>query len=212
MTDFKPEKYRDQREVSDLRAEKRRIRREMEEVRKKMMPARREAASRIITERVLALPALQMARTVMAFVGMAGEPDTREILSAVLREGKQLLLPRCLDEKRMIALPVTDLNRLRPGRFGIPEPGLPDAYKESFIDETERPEPDLILIPCVAATEAGARLGHGAGYYDRFLEARKGFRVGLCFRACILDSLPEEETDRRLDLVIHDGGEWTHGI
>lgn len=99
----------------------------------------------------------------------------------------------------MAAVPVTNLQDLRPGRWGIPEPEMP-------AEGTEIPEPDLILVPCVAATERGTRLGHGGGYYDRFLAEHPGERAALCFRACLREELPAEETDLKMDRVIHEEG------
>ena len=97
----------------------------------------------------------------------------------------------------MVALPVKDLADVKPGTMGIPEP-------EMIADGTEIPEPDLILVPCVAAAPQGVRLGHGAGYYDRFLAEYRGKTVCLCFRAQLRADLPAEETDVPVDLVITD--------
>ena len=65
-------------------------------------------------------------------------------------------------------------------------------------------EPELILVPCVAAAPHGVRLGHGAGYYDRFLAEHTGTTVCLCFRALLRGDLPAEGTDIITDLVISD--------
>jgi 5-formyltetrahydrofolate cyclo-ligase len=68
---------------------------------------------------------------------------------------------------------------------------------------------DLVIVPGLAFTVDGKRLGHGRGYYDRFLyeyEERHGHRprtIGLALRAQLLDDLPMERWDRRLDLVLH---------
>ena len=67
---------------------------------------------------------------------------------------------------------------------------------------TEIPGPDLILVPCVTATPNGVRLGHGAGYYDRFLAEHSAKTVCLCFGALLRGDLPAEETDIPVDLVI----------
>ena len=159
--------------------------------------AYRREASREITDRVLSLPFWKQASTVMAYWSLPSEPDTRELMETALREGKTLLLPRCLDAARMAALPVRDLNGLTPGALGIPEPGPAE-------DGTAVPEPDLILVPCLAAAPHGVRLGHGAGYYDRFLAEHSGKTVCLCFRALLRGDLPAEETDIITDLVVTD--------
>ncbi len=179
------------------RAEKARIRQEARMISGQLTPEYRQEASRAITRQVLALPFWKEARTVMAYWSMPSEPDTRELMETALREGKTLLLPRCLDAARMAALPVRDPDGLQPGALGIPEPEIPD-------DGTEIPEPDLILVPCMAAAPHGVRLGHGAGYYDRFLAEHPGKAVCLCFRALLRADLPAEDTDVITDLVITD--------
>ena len=179
------------------RAEKQRIRQEIRMISKGLSPEYRQEASREITLKVLKLPSWKKAKTVMAFRSMPEEPDTQDLLETALREGKTLLLPRCLDGQRMAALPVKDLAELRPGRLGIQEPPMPE-------EGMDLPEPDLILVPCMAAAPNGIRLGHGAGYYDRFLSEHPAQTVCLCFRALLRSDLPAEETDIPVDFVISD--------
>ena len=181
-----------------VRTEKQRIRQEIRMISKGLSPEYRQEASREITRKVLSLPSWEKAKTVMAFRSMPEEPDTQVLLETALREGKILLLPRCLDAGKMAAVPVKDLGELRPGRLGIQEPPLPE-------EGTAVPEPDLILVPCMAASPNGIRLGHGAGYYDRFLAVHHACTVCLCFRALLRGDLPAEETDIPIDFVISDG-------
>ena len=177
--------------------EKQRIRAEIRRIAQSLDRDYYAGASRRIAAQVLALPSWRRAKTVMAYVSMPEEPDTRELLEAVLREGRTLLLPRCVDNARMEALPVEDLSALVPGLFGIPEPAPAEGAERV-------PEPDLILVPCVAASPGGARLGHGAAYYDRFLAGHPGERVCLCFRPFLRSDLPTEATDIPMDRVITD--------
>ena len=179
------------------KAEKQRIRQETKLVSERLTPEYRREASREITSQVLSLPLWRQAETVMAYWSLPGEPDTRELMETALREGKTLLLPRCLDPVTMVALPVKDLSELRPGAMGIAEPPMTE-------DGADTPDPDLILVPCVTAAPHGVRLGHGAGYYDRFLAEHAGKTVCLCFRALLRADLPAEEKDIPVDLVISD--------
>ena len=149
-------------------------------------------ASRKITERVLALPEWDRAGTVMAYAAMEGEPDTRELITAAVQAGKRVLLPRCADGKRLEAVPFAGWERTERNAYGIPEPK----------GEATEEKPDVILIPCVAATAKGTRLGHGAGYYDRFLQNQKGYRVCLCFEEFLMEELPQEEWDIPMEAVI----------
>ena len=179
------------------RAEKQRIRKETKIISGTLTPEYRREASREIARRVMALPLWQQAGTVMAYWSLPEEPDTRELMEAALAAGKRLLLPRCLDRNTMTALPVQNLEEVEPGLMGIPAPKMPE--------QTEGiPAADLILVPCVAASPGGIRLGHGAGYYDRFLAKRKAETVCLCFRQLARDLVPAGPEDYRIGRVITD--------
>jgi 5-formyltetrahydrofolate cyclo-ligase len=65
---------------------------------------------------------------------------------------------------------------------------------------------DLVLVPGIAFTRAGARIGRGAGFFDRFLahRAARAIKIGIAFSFQIVESLPLERHDVRLDLVVSD--------
>ena len=157
-------------------------------------------ASRSIAEQVFALPAWRQAGTVMAYSALPTEPDTREIILRAAAEKKIVLLPRCLQAPRMLALPWRGDGEMEPGYLGIPEPRM-EAGAEL--------RPDLILIPCVAAARDGIRLGHGAGYYDRFLASRRCRTLCLCYEALLCDTIPTDGHDVRMDAVATEKGIWT---
>ena len=183
-------------EADRLRQEKLRLRREIRSA--AVLPGEyRRWASERITEQVLALESYRKAGTVMAFMSLPEEPDTREIIRDAAEAGKTVLLPRCISPEEMIALPFTGWEHLESGWLGIREPEMP-------AEGTEIPEPELILVPCVAASPDGKRLGHGAGYYDRFLAGRKAETVCLCFRRLAREDIPAGPQDIRMDRVITD--------
>ncbi len=66
--------------------------------------------------------------------------------------------------------------------------------------------PDVVIVPCVAFTRSGERLGQGGGWYDRFLaEVRDDcLTIGVGFAEQLVDELPTEAHDVRLDLVVTD--------
>ncbi len=66
--------------------------------------------------------------------------------------------------------------------------------------------PDLVLVPGLAFTPAGQRLGRGGGFYDRLLTGRAtgAYKLGICFASQLLQSIPTEEHDAVLDAVITD--------
>ena len=184
-------------EDRELRERKNRLRREIRETAAALTAEYRTEASRRITEQVLALESWRTARVVMAYASLPTEPDTRRIIQEAVREGKTVLLPRCVSPVSMTAFPFTGWENLEPGWLGISEPRVP-------VEETAVPEPDLILVPCVTASPDGRRLGHGAGYYDRFLENRSGKTVCLCFRKLMRKDIPTGSKDRLIGQVITD--------
>ena len=184
-------------EADSLQREKQRLRREIRTAASSLTEEYRAEASRRITAQVLALEVYRKARVVMVFVSLPEEPDTREIIRDAVRAGKTVLLPRCVDKKRMVALPFAGWESLVPGWMDIPEPREP-------AEGTEVPDPELILAPCVTVSPDGRRLGHGAGYYDRFLAGREAKTVCLCYRQLTREDVPTGPLDRRMDQVITD--------
>lgn len=138
-----------------------------------------------------ALPCWHSAKAVLAFAALPDEPDTHPVLVRALAEGKQLFLPRVTGKTTMEWVEIPDLALLTPGAFGIPEPhpGLPAAK----LPQTET----LALVPCLAASPDGVRLGRGGGYYDRFLAHYKGRRMLLCPTALLLPEIPCDPWDVR---------------
>ena len=66
--------------------------------------------------------------------------------------------------------------------------------------------PELILVPGLAFSHSGQRLGRGGGFYDRFLvgQGAKVFKLGVCFEFQLLESIPVEPHDAVMDVVITD--------
>ena len=159
----------------------------------------RAGADRAICAAVLASEQWQRAEGVFLFVSMWAEPDTRPLFEAAFRAGKRVYVPLCRPDGVMQAVRIESLAALRPGRYGIPEPpGEPGA--------AEPGELDLALVPCVSVTEDGARLGHGAGYYDRFLRLHGCETLCLCYAAMLADTLPMDGHDVRMDHVVTENG------
>ena len=134
--------------------------------------------------------AYRSAITVMAFASMPSEPDTDGLFARLARDGKVLVLPRIVDgaiEPALVGAGFTS------GSWGIREP-RGEAVNPTALD--------LIIVPGVAFTHSGGRLGHGRSYYDRFLPAASAFKVGACFTEQIVDELPIEPHDVILDAVL----------
>lgn len=139
---------------------------------------------------LFALPCWQQAGTVLAFAALPDEPDTAPMLQRALADGKQLLLPRVTGDGTMEWVDIPDLALLQRGAYGILEPpaDLPAVCP---------PEDALFLVPCLAVSRDGVRLGRGGGYYDRFLAHAKGKRLLVCPSALVWPELPVDTWDIR---------------
>lgn len=178
------------------KTEKKHLRKEMLAKRGKLPEEYRRTAGESIQEQVLSSPEYAAARSLFVYVSMPGEPPTERILRCALADGKEVYVPKCVG-KEMLAVRIRRLDSLHPGSYGIPEP-------EDSAETKTASELDLILVPCVSASEDGRRLGHGGGYYDRFLARERGSAVCLCFRRMLCEDIPVEETDVRIPRVITD--------
>ena len=185
--------------MSALTEEKRRLRREAAKRTAALPEGYLHRAGTAIAEQVAGLPAYRTARTVLAFAGTNREIDTRPLLERVLLDGRVLALPVCVGPGIMEARQVTDLAALRPGAYGILEP--PENAPRLAPAEI-----DLIAVPCAACDRAGHRLGHGGGYYDRYLASYTGSAVLLCPEALVMDAIPHEAHDRTVPTVVTESG------
>ena len=72
---------------------------------------------------------------------------------------------------------------------------------------------DVAVVPGVAFTAAGDRLGQGGGWYDRLLATMRcdALAVGVCFEEQLVESLPTEPHDRPVDIVVTDAGNASGG-
>ena len=180
----------------DLNAQKQAARRAARQQLAQISPQEFSAIGAAMWQTLQAQPAWQNAESVFCFVGALHEPDTMPILQETLSAGKQLLVPRIAGPGQMQLVPLQSLEQLQPGAFGILEPGqaLPAVPAGSGVQ--------LAVLPCLAAARSGARLGHGGGYYDRFLANYSGRRLILCPEALLAQSLPTGPLDEPAQAVL----------
>ena len=136
------------------------------------------------------------------FLPFQAEPDIRPLLEQWLSDGKSLFLPVFDAVTALYTLAqVQGLGDewLKPGRYGILEPreSLP-KLKPPFTHQV----PSLWLVPGLAFQATGARLGRGAGFYDRLLDGADGIRIGVAHDCQIVDEIPCDDHDARMDFLL----------
>ena len=152
------------------------------------LPARSEKALAALREN----EHFRSAKTVLLFHSLKDEVTTHDFLQEVAKT-KRVLLPVVRGEELFMAEFLVD-EHLQTGSFGIKEP------QKSFYDGAV----DVAVVPGVAFSAVGHRLGRGRGYYDRFLSQHVCYRIGLCFSFQCLAEIPYESHDVVMNEVICD--------
>lgn len=134
------------------------------------------------------------AATIALYCALPDEIPTEKIIER-WRDKKRILLPR-VGENFYMEFYEYDHSHMESGAYGIFEPQGERIVAESQID--------MIIVPGVAFTPSGARLGRGKGYYDRFLSRDKtrAYTIGICYKHQLVESLPVEPHDVMLNRVI----------
>lgn len=132
---------------------------------------------------------------ILIYVSKDIEVDTKRILCRAFTE-KRVFCPRCRkDSLEMDFFRVRDFSDLKCGMYGISEPvDMSEIFED--LDNS------LCVVPGLAYDIRGYRLGFGRGYYDRFLDGFKGTSVGLCYKNCVCEELPVNNTDIKVDKLI----------
>jgi 5-formyltetrahydrofolate cyclo-ligase len=174
------------------------LRREMRR-RLRTLDARAEK-SRAITEAVAAHPAFTRSDRVALFAPLPGEPNIEGLWE---KGARGFCCPRVVDGA-IEFVDVRILADLTPSAWNpaVREPSFTEAR---IIAPAEI---ELILVPGLAFTRDGHRLGRGGGFYDRFLARLPAstFKLGVCFDLQIVGSLPTEAHDQRVDAVVTECG------
>lgn len=158
----------------------------------------RRRKSDVIRRNLVRLAAFRKAKTVLCYVSLPYEVETRRLIEQMLDAGKRVVVPQ-VRKRRLLLSELRDADdELRPGAFGVLEPP-PEAHRPV------RPkELDLAVVPGVAFDRRGHRLGHGGGYFDRLLARvpRGTPTVGVCFSFQLVDRLPTGPHDRPVHRVL----------
>lgn len=183
--------------LKTIKEGKRSLRKKMRDCLRELGSTRRETASRLILQNLQSYKRFRDCRVLCAFAPMPTEPDLNPLLFSPRRKF-DLILPRVCGD-RLLCFKVSGPDDLAPGILGINEPG-------EHCQAADPSEADLILVPGLAFAADGRRLGRGKGYYDRFLSGIKGYRLAIAFDIQIVQNVPCEAHDLRVDAVLTESG------
>lgn len=125
------------------------------------------------------------------------EVDTYQIIRKAWEEGKQVVIPKCYPkEKRLSFRTLKEFSQLESVFFGLFEPIV------ELTTEIEPASIDLLIVPGLAYTRDGYRLGFGGGYYDRYLTNYTGETLSLAFNQQIIPQFDVEKHDLPVSKII----------
>ena len=166
----------------------------------KNSPQDAQDLANMIAHRFLSLPETKSMTKVAAYANVGGEPPT-DVIRRELRKTKcEVWLPLAETTGELRWLPDNG-DELTPGPMGIPTPR--GEFVKGGLEQV-----DAVLVPALAVTRGGVRLGRGAGYYDRALAGLARFgeggpmRIALVYDDEIFDALPAEMHDERVDAIV----------
>jgi len=181
--------------AENIKEVKRTMRKEIIFKRRQLTASYVGEADLIIANHTMALPEFKSAETIFCFVSMKEEIDTFPILNRILEDGKNLVVPRCISPGIMSAFHIEGLHQLSVSGYGILEP-------DKSLRIADPKEIDFAIIPCLSCDINGRRLGHGGGYYDRYL-SNADFRTAvICREKLMSKEIPLEAWDQTMDIVI----------
>jgi 5-formyltetrahydrofolate cyclo-ligase len=173
--------------------------------RRALAPEARARAALAVAQLIAATHWLAPGKRIGVYASMPQEIGTAPLIALARKRGCEVYLPRIVSQRagRMQFVPFAAKGRFHA--FGMHEPWSTEFFPARFLD--------TIFVPCVALDRRGARLGHGAGFYDRALAFRRhrthwrGPRlVGLAYSFQVVPEVPVASTDVFMDVLATEKG------
>lgn len=177
------------------------LRKEMIAKRQSLSQEEWEEKSSLILGHILSSSEFKSARTIHCFISMNDrfEVDTHRLINEMLAVGKEVIVPITDFKSGTLShSKLESFSDLKPNKWGVLEPDQKKAVKTDEID--------LVLVPLLAADKFGNRLGYGKGFYDRFLAETNALAFGLVFSDFILENIPTDSFDKKLNGLISEKG------
>lgn len=190
--------------MTTVRAAKAELRKVIRNALSAMSPEQKQRETESLVKKFLDSPEYQNSRIISVYISTPEEVNTWDIVQDIFRTGRKCFVPR-FDGTSMCMLKVhslEDYSALPANKWNIRQPENWENREEGISARM-----DLIVVPGLAFTMAGARLGKGKGYYDTYitkcLEAGlKPHLVSLSFSCQLCESIPVTDRDKNVDRII----------
>lgn len=182
--------------IAEKKAE---LRKRIRGLRRGLSEEERRSAALTVAEKLLSLGELKAAKYVLCYMPMRYELDILPAVGGLKSRGAVPVFPLCVEDGGLKLYVPAEENGFVTGAYGILEPNTGTAR------EIPAEELDAIILPAIGFDRKLRRLGQGGGYYDRLLARTNCFTVAVGFDCQLVDEVPTEPTDRKVDAVVTPG-------
>ncbi|HDR7513812.1 5-formyltetrahydrofolate cyclo-ligase [Bacillus mobilis] len=184
-----------------MREEKLRLRKQIIEHMNSLSEERYTTLSEQIAFSLYAQKEWAEAKTIGITLSMENEVNTYPIIEKAWEEGKNVVVPKCNKGTRTMSFrQISNFDQLETVYMNLREP-IPALTEEVGADDI-----DLQIVPGVAYTGRGERIGYGGGYYDRYLVHFKGKTLSLAYSFQMVEHIPVEPFDKNVEKIITEKG------
>ena len=170
------------------------LRTQMRTLRDSVDPRIRSMNSSQISLKLLAQEAVLHADRIFVYVSFRSEVDTHSLIEKLVQEGKNVFIPVIRSKEQMQMARFAGWENMQQDSFGVLVPDRP------IIDHGPI---DTAIVPGLAFSPNGARIGYGKGYYDRFFVHHSvETKIGIAFDCQIIEQIPTNALDYPMDWVI----------
>ena len=201
--------------------EKKQIRKSIMQLRDKISKEEKQCFDEAIFNHIINSEYYKNATMIFIFVSYLSEVDTKPVIMKALADNKIVCVPKIRSKEAGMELYVIKgLMDLAEGFHGILEPksyckkvnmndgsegtapnGDGDGEGENYYDGNKL---DLIIMPGVAFSMEGGRIGYGGGFYDRFIFnlKRDVKKIAIAYELQIIENIPMDRHDAKIDGII----------
>ncbi len=171
-----------------------------------LSPKKLEIINQEVAKCIHEAPFWKETQSLLAYLSFGWEISLDPLILMALAEGKRVYVPRIsqkgqMEFLRLHSLAEEDLEYNRLHIREVPEGAEVYTYRAGTSRDKE-----VLLLPGLAFTKDGLRLGRGGGYYDRFLEKNRDLKtIGICWQGVLLPHIPVENHDRPVDGLCCEG-------
>lgn len=164
---------------------------------KRLALSRKEvlAKSKKIAENLLNLPEILQKNNISCYLPIRNEVETKFIIEQLIKNGVNIFLPG-FNKKRgeYFFAQFGGWKNLEEGLYGVLQP--------TDIERIDAKNIDVAILPGVAFSKDGVRLGYGKGVFDRLLTGSPALKIGLAYDFQIIDAVPCEKHDLVMDIIV----------